>query len=202
MSNYAEIDFTIGTNTSIDGKNSNCKNKFIVKDNFIDYNHGTWIMPESRQKVIDDETKLIVPDIISKDKTQIVLSNNLNPKDYTLNYSDRLSNNLDKSTDFYYMNANIGAGRGFGNLDTSTDIRNGNASRTDTKIFKETKESRQYFDYKFQYLERNFQDPNHIVMPIPRGGETTRKQNQLSVNTMRESNSQYDARLSTIKFNY
>jgi hypothetical protein len=39
-------------------------------------------------------------------------------------------------------------------------------------------------------------------MSIPRGGETTRKQNQLYVNTMRENTSDFDVRTKTIKFNY
>jgi hypothetical protein len=41
-------------------------------------------------------------------------------------------------------------------------------------------------------------------MPIPRGGESTRKQNQLSVNTMRNPNAleKDDERIKTIKFNY
>ena len=64
-------------------------------------------------------------------------------------------------------------------------------------------EKQQMFDFQFQYLDKNFQDPNHLVMPIPRGGESTRKQNQLSVNTMRQNNTDdYEKRTQTIKFNY
>ena len=88
-------------------------------------------------------------------------------------------------------------------MNISNDIRNGDASRLDTKEFKEYKEAQQFFDYQFQYLDKNYQDPNHIVMPIPRGGESTRKQNQLSVNTMRNPNAlENDERTKTIKFNY
>jgi hypothetical protein len=42
---------------------------------------------------------------------------------------------------FYYTNKNIGAGRGFGNLEISNDIRHGDASRVDTKEYKEKRES-------------------------------------------------------------
>jgi hypothetical protein len=84
--------------------------------------------------------------------------------------------------DFYYTNSTVGPGHGFGNLEISNDIRNGNSSRIDTKEYKETRESSQLFDYQFQYLDRNFQDPNHIVMPIPRGGDTTRDKTQLLIN--------------------
>ena len=30
-----------------------------------------------------------------------------------------------------------------------------------------------------QYLNKNYQDPTHIVMPIPRGGISTRKTNNI-----------------------
>ena len=39
-------------------------------------------------------------------------------------------------------------------------------------------------------------------MPIPRGGEITRKQNQLVINTMRHNTTNYDEINKTIKFNY
>jgi hypothetical protein len=84
--------------------------------------------------------------------------------------------------DFYYTNSAVGPGHGFGNLEVSNDIRYGNSSRVDTKEFKEQRESSQLFDYQFQYLDRNFQDPNNIVMPIPRGGNTTREKTQLFMN--------------------
>ena len=103
---------------------------------------------------------------------------------------------------FYYTNKNIGAGRGFGNLEVSNEIRYGDASRANTKEYKEEKESKQIFEYQFQYLDKNFQDPEHIVMPIPRGGEITRKQNQLVINTMRHNTTNYDEINKTIKFNY
>lgn len=82
--------------------------------------------------------------------------------------------------DFYYTNSHNGPGHGFGNLEISNVIRNGNSSRNN-KEFKETQESLQLFDYQFQYLDRNYQDPNHIVMPIPRGGNTTREKTQLNI---------------------
>jgi hypothetical protein len=86
--------------------------------------------------------------------------------------------------DFYYTNSIVGPGHGFGNLEISNNIRNGNSSRNDNKEFKELRESSQLFDYQFQYLDRNFQDPDHIVMPIPRGGNTTREKTQLITNNI------------------
>ena len=83
-------------------------------------------------------------------------------------------------------NSSSGYGRGFGNLNTANDIRNGNQSRIDTKDFKMIKESRTTFDHQFQYLDRNYQDPNNIVLPFPRGGDQTRDTQQLKVDTIRK----------------
>ena len=127
---------------------------------------------------------------------------------FDLNDNTPTSLTIDNTTtnhtndNFYYTNKNIGAGRGFGNLEVSNEIRYGDASRANTKEYKEEKESKQIFEYQFQYLDKNFQDPEHIVMPIPRGGEITRKQNQLVINTMRDNTTNYDDTNKTIKFNY
>jgi len=96
--------------------------------------------------------------------------------------------------DFYYTNSAVGPGHGFGNLEISNDIHYSNSSRIDTKEYKESRESSQLFDYQFQYLDRNFQDPNHIVLPIPRGGDTTRTKTQLFMNPV--------PKLDNINFNY
>ena len=127
---------------------------------------------------------------------------------FDLNDNTPTSLTIDNTTtnhindNFYYTNKNIGAGRGFGNLEVSNEIRYGDASRANTKEYKEEKESKQIFEYQFQYLDKNFQDPEHIVMPIPRGGEITRKQNQLVINNMRHNTTNYDDTNKTIKFNY
>ena len=96
--------------------------------------------------------------------------------------------------DFYYTNSAVGPGHGFGNLEISNDIHYSNSSRIDTKEYKESRESSQLFDYQFQYLDRNFQDPEHIVMPIPRGGNSTREKTQLFINQ--------PSNLDNIKFTY
>ena len=131
----------------------------------------------------------------------IYASFNLNDNAPTSLTNDNASTS-NTTDNFYYTNKNIGAGRGFGNLEISNDIRYGDASRANTKEYKEEKESKQIFEYQFQYLDKNFQDPEHIVMPIPRGGEITRKQNQLVINTMRDNTTNYDDTNKTIKFNY
>ncbi len=161
----------------------NKKIKFNYVCNPSENTPGHYLLREKKSQVIDDESLLLTPQISSKDKMQVELNNTIAPNNYNVNYSDNLKN--DSDLDIYFPTKFIGAGRGFGNLDVASDIRNGNASRKDFKEFKVTKESEQMFDYQFSYLTRNVQDPNHIVMPIPRGGESTRKQNQLPVNNMR-----------------
>jgi hypothetical protein len=209
MSNYAGINtgFTLSSHISSEQTENkpitNTKNKFVSKDEPEAWSHGYWILPEKKSAVIDNETTLLTPGITKKDKVQMKLNDEFNPNDFSVPYKNNLpTENCNPKSGFYYTNKNIGAGRGFGNLEISNDIRYGDASRHDTKEFKEVKEGQQLFDYQFQYLDRNFQDPSHIVMGIPRGGESTRKQNQLTVNTMREDSTDFEARTKTIKFNY
>ena len=207
MSNFADINtaFTLSSHIKPDEtqNKTNIKDKFITKDKPEEWSHGYWILPDKKQNVIDNESILLTPGITKREKVQMKLNDNFNPNDYNVKYKNSLkTEQCNPRDDFYYTNKDVGAGRGFGNLEVSNDMRNGDASRYDTKEFKEVKEGQQFFDYQFQYLDRNFQDPNHIVMPIPRGGETTRKQNQLTVNTMREDSSDFEARTKTIKFNY
>jgi len=156
------------------------KDKFILNNNY-NFNNNRVLDIKNN---IDNESKLITPIFEDKEKTQIVLSDTLDPKNYSLNYYDskKDTNNI---IDFYYNNTNQGPGRGFGDLNISNDIRNCNQSRSNTKIFKKEQESKQIFEFQFQYLDKNFQDPNHIVMPIPRGGESTRTQKQLNINEHR-----------------
>lgn len=207
MSNYADINSAFTLNSHVKSEESQSKSaikkKFITKDEPQSWSHGHWVLPEKKANVIDNESVLITPGITKREKIQMKLNDEFDPNDYNLRYKNNLkTEKCNPREGFYYTNKDVGAGRGFGNLEISNDMRYGDASRHDTKEFKEVREGQQFFDYQFQYLDRNFQDPNHIVMPIPRGGESTRKQNQLSVNTMREDTSDFEARTKTIKFNY
>ena len=161
----------------------NKKIKFNYTNNPSENTPGHYLLRERKSQVIDDESSLLTPQISSRDKMKVELNNTIAPNNYNINYSDNLKG--DSSLDTYFPTKFIGAGRGFGNLNIATDIRNGDSSRKDFKEYKVTKEGEQMFDYQFQFLTRNVQDPNHIVMPIPRGGESTRKQNQLVVDSMR-----------------
>jgi hypothetical protein len=202
MNNYADINTGFSLKADINNID-NKKNKFIYKTDPETWDHSYFKLDSTKQDMIDKETLLISPSISKKEKIQMKLNDSFNPNDYNIQYKNSLPTEYCREQDnFYYTNKDIGAGRGFGNLEISNDIRYSNSSRWDTKEFKVNKESEQLFDYQFQYLDRNFQDPSHIVMTIPRGGDSTRKQNQLHINTMRENTSDYDERTKTIKFSY
>ena len=60
------------------------------------------------------------------------------------------------------------------NIDISNNIRYNNSN----KIFKDYKIEKEKEDiclYKYQFLDKNIQDPKNIIMPFPRGGDSTRK---------------------------
>ena len=201
MSYYSNINFDNQSNQS--KQKIHYKDKFFVNENPNQNNPGYYTFNSVKSDVIDTESLLLKSTINSKDKVQLKLKNEFNPSDYSLFYTNN-TNNKEKQDEFYYNNKDISAGRGFGNLNISNEIRYGSASRNNTKELKEQQETKQLFDFQFQYLDKNFQDPSHIVMNLPRGGDSTRKQNQLSVDTMRSVNS-YDSSdelLQTIKFNY
>lgn len=147
-------------------------------DNFkFDYNEEKIFNNNNKNKfnIMNDPSKE-TPGYykISKDKLNLIsIENKLQFNKYKDN---KTLNNLN----FYYTNSHIGPGHGFGNLNISNDIRNGNSSRNSNKEFKESLEGQQLFDYQFQYLDKNYQDPKHIVMSFPRGGSTTRNKIQNS----------------------
>lgn len=57
-------------------------------------------------------------------------------------------------------------------MDAANFIRGG-FSRADTAYFQKQREQKE--DMRLQYLNKNFQDPNKLVMPFPRGGDMTRE---------------------------
>jgi hypothetical protein len=128
------------------------KKKYFNRETPIQYTPGHWIMNEQKKNMIDNETILLKPSI---------------------NYRDKNNQSIE-----YYNNKNISAGRGFGNLNISNEIRKGNASRSDKESFKEYIENKQFFDFRFNYLDKNFQNPDNLVLPFPRGGDSTRRLNK------------------------
>jgi hypothetical protein len=81
----------------------------------------------------------------------------------------------DLNTGCYWIVPNKSGGRGFGDLDVNNDLRY-------------AADTRNNFDYednptsirpnRFYELNRNVQDPEHLVMKIPRGGYDTRHMNK------------------------
>lgn len=124
---------------------SNEKTKFFFKEKL----NNEYQIKQNKLSIIERELDLKAPKISVK-------------SDNNFEYENELNNKL--ST----------AGRGFGNLNISNDIRNGFSSRYDMKEYKEQQESRQMLDYHFQNNEKN------IVIPIARIGEMTRKQTNIS----------------------
>jgi hypothetical protein len=55
----------------------------------------------------------------------------------------------------------------------NNNLRLGSCTRLSNDTFKKDKES--YVVDRFQYLTRNYQDPDKLLLPFPRGGEGTRK---------------------------
>jgi hypothetical protein len=70
----------------------------------------------------------------------------------------------------YKRTGNRSAGRGIGNVHADSYIRYGNDTRNDMETIADVELDK----YKFHYHFRNYQDPNHIVFPLPRGGIDTR----------------------------
>ena len=52
-------------------------------------------------------------------------------------------------------------------------LTRGECSRLDTFNFQREREARE--ELRFQFLDKNFQDPSKLVLPFPRGGEMTRE---------------------------
>jgi hypothetical protein len=155
MSYYSEIDFTVDKSLSNNNEPAvKPKQKFIEKESPNDF----WLSKEKSAHALDIESTFKKAPVTSKNKQMQPVAEQNAPQSQ------------------YCNNKSMEAGRGFGNLNISNDIRYGGSSRMDTKEFKEKQESRQMLDFHFQYLDKDYQNPNHIVMPIPRGGDMTRKQ--------------------------
>lgn len=148
----------------------NYKNKFNTNDTIL----KDECLISKKNNVINEETILLTPNINKRDKTQLKLSSDFSPDNYNLLYGDSL-HNLNDKFDFYYNNKDIGAGRGFGNLNISNNIRNSQSTRKDSKEYKCIQEGIQMFDYQFSYINNDIQNPKSIVMHFPRGGISTRK---------------------------
>ena len=141
---------------------------------------------------VEDESFLLLPRIHSRQKTRVELKDNMHPGDYRVDLS---SDNIIKTKQYTsYYGDHYGPGKGFGNTNISNDIRNGVPSRSENNVFHERIESN--VNDRRDIIFKNYQDPNNIIMPFPRGGEITRKSVQnnnknLSSNTFSEFKFKY-----------
>lgn len=120
---------------------------------------------------VEDESFLLLPAVSSRQKSQIILKNKMHPKDFGV---DIKSNNIRKVNQYTsYYGDHHGPGRGFGNHDINNIIRNGEPSRIDRDKYNLKIESN--MNTRQDILFKNYQNPDHLILPFPRGGEITRK---------------------------
>jgi hypothetical protein len=155
-----------------ENKKFNKKEKFVneQKKNFYCDTPGFWEY-EKKWDVIDAESNLISPGVGTRAKTKVEMVENLHPNNYAIPVGNKVATETDEK--FYYPAYFTGPGSGFGNLNISSSIRVGDFTRTETKNFKATKESEMI--ERWEFIDDRFANPNHLVMELPRGGDSTRK---------------------------
>lgn len=120
-----------------------------------------------------------------QNKTSIELKKELDHNNFGIAYSNKMKKkpipkdfqNKKKNVAIINDKPYIGAGRGMGNIDISELIRCGQDTRRMNDQFKEKQEST-IID-RFHIIDKDFQNPNNIVMDLPRGGIQTRKNKKL-----------------------
>ena len=124
----------------------------------------------------------------NKNKTRLQLKETLDPYDYELNYFNRQVKDTKGENEYIYYSAyDQGPGRGFGNLNTSNEIRLGQSTRETTEDFRIYRESE--MGNRFEFIDNRFVNPNNIVFPMPRSGENTRKVNNITDTELSKNNS-------------
>ena len=124
------------------------------------------------ENIIENESNLIMPlDSNPTSNKTFFEYQDLNKQSY--NTPLKISEiNIKKQFGNYYGH-HIGPGKGFGNLNISNDIRHGSSTRLDNFENKINKEK--VVNERFDYIDKNYQNPNNLILPFARGGEVTRK---------------------------
>lgn len=136
-----------------------------------------------KQRSIEDESFLLHPENNSKQKSQILLKNKIQPFDYN---TDLQSNNLqmEKNIQSQY-GISFTPGKGFGNLNVNNSLRNGiNTREIDDDMKKKDGEN---ITTRFDYITKNYQNPDNLILPFARGGEITRNNNTLDNSKFKEN---------------
>jgi len=154
------------------GVEMNSKARFVndEKKNFFCETPGYWQF-EKKWDVIDAESNLITPGVGTRAKTQVAMVEELHPNNYAIPVGNTVATATDEP--YYYPGYYTGPGQGFGNLNVSNEIRFGDFSRSETKNFKATKESEVL--ERWEYIDERYATPDHLIMDIPRGGDSTRR---------------------------
>ena len=139
------------------------KTKFIENSFFLDKCDNNIKQPFYVNDLIKNNYNV-------KNKTSLELKNTLDPYDYDLPYCNKIKG---EEEFVYYSPYDQGPGRGFGNLNVNNKIRKSESSRDSTVDFKLYRES-EIID-RFEFIDDRYTNPNNLVLPFPRSGETTRK---------------------------
>jgi|SaaInlStandDraft_3_1057020.scaffolds.fasta_scaffold06302_6 hypothetical protein len=94
---------------------------------------------------------------------------NIERSQYDKNGSSKYFN-----TSYYQPVPYMGQGTGIGDADFETAMMRGQAIKFDER----TKDGVSLTSHYFDYIEEDIQNPDHIVMPFPRGGNNTRLSNK------------------------
>ena len=161
----------------------NKKERFSNNENkkFYCDTPGFWNY-DKKWNVIDAESNLITPGVGTRQKTKMEMIGELHPNNYAIPVANVIQTQKDEK--FYYPAYFTGPGAGFGNLNVSSSIRVGDFTRTETKNFKAVKES-EVLD-RWEFIDDRFASPENLVMDIPRGGDSTRKEQIDLSNTSRQ----------------
>ena len=171
-SNYVKA---IDSNSKINKKNNNTtvpkkiKHYDGVKRDLENFSNAGFI--PSKNVSIEDESFLLLPAVSSKKKSQITMKDKLHPKDYSLDIKSNTIRNVNQFTSYY--GDHRGAGRGFGNSEINNIIQYGESSRIDKDKYNLKREGN--INQRQDILFKNYQDPKHLILPFPRGGEITRR---------------------------
>ena len=188
-----------------ENNHTNEKQKFINNSGNKDISRGV-ILPNSKLEFknnnVEMDSYLRYPPNLYQNKTSVELKSKLDHNKFDLLYSNRMQENplpkeleerkRDKqSKPMTIINDKpyIGAGRGIGDLDISEMIRTGQDTRRNNDVYREQQESS--VTHRFNYLDKNLQDPKNIVMEIPRGGVQTRKNKKLNEQIKSKINFKY-----------
>jgi hypothetical protein len=133
-------------------------------------------MTEKKKKYVDFSEKQKLSWIKPKKNKKINSENNLlfNNKKKIQLHND---NNIFER---YHITEKINNNH---NIDISRSSVN---TRLENNNFRKTRET--MIENRFQFLTKNFQDPNHLILPFARGGEITRSKEDDEHNTLVTNN--------------